>query len=117
MDNLIAKAHTSLPKSLRPTGPLPQGTRTHGHIPNKKLRTELNRQSAHAARSKALLKDAELLLTNEAGKMEVEGEMDRTWRISQDEIVKEVGAEAARGRKEMVLDGGPYRSRYTRNGR
>ncbi|KAI0056365.1 BING4CT-domain-containing protein [Artomyces pyxidatus] len=49
--------------------------------------------------------------------MEVEGEMDKTWRISQDEIVKEVGAEAARGRREMVLDGGPYRSRYTRNGR
>lgn len=49
--------------------------------------------------------------------MQVEGEMDRTWRISQDEIVKQVGAEAAKGRKEMVLDGGPYRSRYSRNGR
>ena len=24
---------------------------------------------------------------------------------------------AARGRKEYTLDGGPYRSRYTRNGR
>lgn len=49
--------------------------------------------------------------------MEVEGEMEKTWRIGQDEIVKAAGQEAARGRKEWTLDGGPYRSRYTRNGR
>ncbi|KAI0293494.1 BING4CT-domain-containing protein [Multifurca ochricompacta] len=49
--------------------------------------------------------------------MEVEGDMDRTWRISQDEIVNSIGVEAARGRKELALDGGPYRVKYTRNGR
>jgi U3 small nucleolar RNA-associated protein 7 len=43
--------------------------------------------------------------------------MDRSWRISQDEIVNSIGIEAARGRKEFILDGGPYRARYTRNGR
>ncbi|KAI0051620.1 BING4CT-domain-containing protein [Auriscalpium vulgare] len=117
MDNLIAKAKTSLPKSLRAGGPPPADARSFGHIPNKKLRTHLTRHSAQAAHAKALVKDAELLLETDAGGMEVEGEMDRTWRITQDEIVKEVGLEAARGRKEMVLDGGPYRSRYTRNGR
>lgn len=63
------------------------------------------------------MQDAQLLLPEEAGLMQVEGEMDRTWRIGQDEIMKQVGAEAAKGRKEMVLDGGPYRSRYSRNGR
>ncbi|KAA1477842.1 BING4CT-domain-containing protein [Dentipellis sp. KUC8613] len=114
--NSIA-SHTTLPKSLRASSPLPEGTKTYSHIANKKLRSELNRQSAHAARSKALLKDAELLLNEDAGKMEVEGEMERTWRIGQDEIAKQVGVEAAKGRREMVLDGGPYRSRYTRNGR
>ncbi|THH11630.1 hypothetical protein EW146_g7982 [Bondarzewia mesenterica] len=114
--NSIA-SHTTLPKSLRAASPLPDGVPNHNHIANKKLRTYLHRQSAHAARSKALLKDAELLLQDESGKMEVEGEMDRTWRIGQDEIVKEVGAEAAKGRREMILDGGPYRSKYTRNGR
>ncbi|KAI0317558.1 BING4CT-domain-containing protein [Amylostereum chailletii] len=117
MDNLVSTAYTSVPKSLRTSSPPPPGLRKHSHIANKKLRTHLDRQSNHAARSKSLLKDAEILATNDVGKVEVEGEMERTWRISQDEIEKEVGGDAAKGRREMVLDGGPYRSRYTRNGR
>ena len=47
----------------------------------------------------------------------MEEDIDRSWRISQDEIVDSIGMEAARGRKEFILDGGPYRARYTRNGR
>jgi U3 small nucleolar RNA-associated protein 7 len=117
MDSLVSKANTALPKSLKTTEPAPGKSRKYNHIANKKLRTTLHRQSANAERSKALLKDAELLLPNEAGKMEVEGDMDRTWRISQDEIVRSVSVEAARGRKEFALDGGPYRAKYTRNGR
>jgi U3 small nucleolar RNA-associated protein 7 len=108
---------TALPKSLRPTSPLPEDIPKHNHIPNKKLRAELTRRAAHNARSKVLLKDAELLLVEEAGLMEVEGEMERTWRVGQEAIVNETGQEAARGRRELKLDGGPYRSRYTRNGR
>jgi U3 small nucleolar RNA-associated protein 7 len=106
--------HTSLPKSF---SKLPEAAPTHSHIANKKLRTELNRHSAQAARAKALLEDAEMLLTEEAGRIEVEGEMERTWRVGQNEIVRGAGQEAARGRREWKLDGGPYRSRYTRNGR
>ncbi|KAI0249265.1 BING4CT-domain-containing protein [Lactifluus subvellereus] len=117
MDSLILKANTALPRSLRKTDPSPEKYRKYRHIANQKLRTTLHRQSANSERSKALLKDAELLLPNEAGKMEVEGDMDRTWRISQDEIVSSVSVEAARGRKEFALDGGPYRAKYTRNGR
>lgn len=109
---------TALPKSLRPSSPLPENTPTHSHIPNKKLRAELNRQTAQTVRRKQLIEDAaDLLLVDEAGKLEVEGDLERTWRLTQDEIVKEAGAEAAKGRKEWKLDGGPYRSRYTRNGR
>lgn len=110
-------SQTSLPKSLRPSENEPAPSKTHSHIANKKLRSHLDRQSAHATRAKALVQGSALLLPEDAGLMQVEGEMDRTWRISQDEIVKQVGAEAAKGRKEMVLDGGPYRSRYSRNGR
>jgi len=117
MDSLISKANMALPKSLRTTDPVPETARKYNHIVNKKLRTTLQRQSVHNERSKALLRDAELLLPNEAGKMEVEGDMDRTWRISQDEIVNSTSTEAARARKEFVLDGGPYRARYTHNGR
>jgi U3 small nucleolar RNA-associated protein 7 len=114
--NSVAK-HTSLPKSLRATDPLPENVPKHAHITNPKLRSELTRQSAQAARSKALLKDAELLLTENAGTMEVEGEMEKTWRVGQDEIARSAGQEAAKGRREWKLEGGPYKSRYSRNGR
>lgn len=121
MDSLIALSsiskHTSLPKSLRPVDSLPEGTPKHTHITNPKLRSELIRQSNHAARSKALLYDAELLLTEDAGKMVAEGEMEKTWRVGQDEVARSAGQEAAKGRQEWKLDGGPYRSRYSKNGR
>ena len=109
--------HTALPRSLRPSSPPPEETKKYSHIHNKKLRTELSRQSAQNARSKRLVKDAELLLTEEAGLMEVEGELEKTWRVGQDEIASAAGQQAAQGRQEWRLDGGPYRVRYTRNGR
>ncbi|KAI0794817.1 BING4CT-domain-containing protein [Abortiporus biennis] len=109
--------HTALPKSFRSL-PEPEGsTKAYLHIHNKKLRTQLTRQLAHSARAKALVKDAELLLAEDAGKIEVEGEMEKTWRVGQEDVIKASGQEAARGRKEYALDGGPYRSRYTQNGR
>lgn len=117
MDSLISKANTTLPKSIRPTEPVPETTRKYNYLANKKLRTTLQRQSANTERGKALLRDAELLLPNSAGKMEMEEDMDKSWRISQGEIVNSISVEAARGRKEFILDGGPYRARYTRNGR
>ena len=109
----VAK-RTSVPKSF---SKLPDAPATYKHIANKKLRGELNRHTAQTSRAKALLEDAEMLLMDEAGKMEVEGEMERTWRVGQEEIVKGAGQEAARGRREWKLDGGPYKARYTRNGR
>ncbi|KAJ7198771.1 BING4CT-domain-containing protein [Mycena pura] len=110
------KKHTSVPKSLRDKNPQPN-VLPYKHIANKKLRTELTRNAAHSARAKALLDDAEMLLTEDAGVMQPEGELERTWRVSQSEIEVDAGQDAARGRREWKLDGGPYRSRYTRNGR
>jgi len=110
--------HTSLPKSLRPGSPPPNEAMKYSHISDKKLRAELSRQSAQGARSKALLEDAAFLLEHEeSGIMEAEGELEKTWRVGQDEVVESAGQEAAKGRREWKLDGGPYRSRYTRNGR
>lgn len=109
----IAK-HTSVPKSMNK---LPEAQPTHTHIVNRKLRAELNRHTAQTVRAKALLEDAEMLLADEVGGIEVEGEMERTWRLGQHEIVQGAGQEAAKGRREWKLDGAPYRSRYTRNGR
>lgn len=114
--NSVAK-RTSIPKSLRDIVQLPEDVPNHKHIANKKLRTHLNKQSVQSARAKVLLEDAEMLLMGDAGGIEVEGEMERTWRVGQSEIVQSSGQEAAKGRNEYKLDGGPYRSRYTRNGR
>ena len=112
----VAK-HTSIPKSLQGIVQLPEDVPNYKHIASKKLRTHLNRQSVQSARAKALLEDADMLLMGDAGGIEVEGEMERTWRVGQSEVVQSSGQEAAKGRKEYKLDGGPYRSRYTRNGR
>ena len=114
--NSVSK-HTSLPKSLLAAETSLKSVPKHAHIANPKLRTALIRQSAQTARSKALVKDAELLLTEDPGKLEVEGDMEKTWRVSQDEIVRSAGQEAAKGRREWRLEGGPYKSRYSRNGR
>jgi len=111
---------TSVPKSLLPAPLEPSSTLIpeYSHVSNKKLRSKLQRQSVHNVRAKALVDDsADLLLVADAGKMEVEDKMDRTWRTGQDEILDAAGQEAARGRKELRLDGGPYMMRYTRNGR
>ena len=109
--------HTALPRSLRPSSPPPEDAKKYNHIHNKKLRTQLTRQSTQNARAKRLVKDAELLLTEDAGLMEVEGELEKTWRVGQYEIVQAAGQQAAQGRQEWKLDDGPYRTRYTRNGR
>ena len=109
--------NTKLPKSLRDSLPQDESLHQYKHIANKKLRAQLTRQSAQSARSKALVKDAELLLAEDAGMVQVEGDMEKTWRVGQSEVVQAAGEEAARGRKEWTLEGGPYRARYTRNGR
>jgi hypothetical protein len=108
---------TALPKSLKDGPNVPEHKSDYGHIANKKLRTTLHRQSAQSARAKALVEDAELLKQGDSGLMQVEDELERTWRVTQADIADGAGSEAAKGRREWRLDGGPYRCRYTRNGR
>ncbi|KAJ3826205.1 BING4CT-domain-containing protein [Lentinula raphanica] len=115
--NSIIK-NTSLPHSLRPRVDEVVAAQQYKHIANPKLRRSLAKTSNHIAQSQALLTDAvDLLPTEETGSVQAEDALERTWRLSQTDIAKEAGAEAARGRMEMKLDGGPYRVRYTRNGR
>ncbi len=73
--------------------------------------------SEHSKVTKELVQEAEMLNLNDAGGIEAEDPMERTWKLTQEEIVQSVGLETARSRKEYTLDGGPYCSRYTRNGR
>jgi U3 small nucleolar RNA-associated protein 7 len=110
--------HTALPRTLQAAGPAADAAAgAHEHIANKKLRTRLGRESAQAARAKALVEDAELLYRDDGGLLQAEDELERTWRVAQDEIAQGAGQEAAKGRREWKLDGGSYRCRYSRNGR
>jgi len=105
---------------LSTTGPASKSS-TNRHIKDLRLRSYLNSLEAHAKDSRELVKDtSELLLdatSADAGLMVAEGPMERTWRVDQEEIIKNVGQAVASQRREWVLDGGPYRCRYTRNGR
>ncbi|ELU45600.1 WD repeat-containing protein 46 [Rhizoctonia solani AG-1 IA] len=107
-----------LPRSMRPAA---TESKTHGpyaHIRDKKLKAKLHSQVAQASQAKALRQDATTWLAAEpGGKMEVETELERTWRTTQAEIVEAVGFDVATGRREWKWDLGPYRVRYSRNGR
>ena len=120
-DATLSSVHfkTSVPRSLRSI-PAPSTTKSHSHIKSRKLRLELDRKAEHNSRVKALKEDAEILtqaVGADAGRLEAEDEMERTWRVGQADIEQVVGRDAASQRREWKLDGGPYRSRYTRNGR
>ena len=113
-------AHTQIPKSLRATDKETERKgRNYGHVPNRRLRAHLTHQSTQAERAKGLVEDLQELVVDDgvAGGLQTEDPLERTWRVSQDEIARSVGAEAAAGRREWKLDGGSYRMRYTRNGR
>lgn len=87
-------------------------------IKDKKLRTNIQRQEEKYTDAAVRAKDAEILLENDAGFLEPEAELERTYKARQDEIVSNVGVETAKSRFELKLDGlGPYTADYTRNGR
>lgn len=119
---------TSIPFSLQPlSGIKDKGKQKavadhHPHIVDRKLKARLNSQKALAAQRNTQLADAEFLLPNVPGLIEATDPLERTWRVTQNELVgsEGVGLEARAGRKEIVLDEsgtGAYRLRWTRNGR
>lgn len=88
------------------------------NIRDKKLRGVLKAQEAKQKQAVLQAKDAEILLEHEAGFLEPEGELERTYKVRQDEIKDSVGMETAKKGFELRLtDFGPYRADYTRNGR
>ncbi|KAL4870134.1 hypothetical protein BDV12DRAFT_66402 [Aspergillus spectabilis] len=94
-----------------------KAVRTHG-VRDKKLRSNLQAVEQKYKDAALRAKDAEILLEHAAGFLEPEGEMERTYRVRQDEITEGVGIETAKKKFELKLDDfGPYRMDYTRNGR
>lgn len=87
-------------------------------VRDKKLRATLKAQESKHKQAMLQAKDAEILLEHDAGFLEAEGELERTYRVRQDEIQENVGVETAKKSFELRLnDFGPYRADYTRNGR
>ena len=89
------------------------------NIKDKKLRTKLKSLEEKYAASTLKSKDAEILLENQAGFLEAEGDLERTYKLRQDEIKHHVSVETTKKAFELKLDigGGPYNIDYTRNGR
>lgn len=87
-------------------------------IKDKKLRRNLQQLESKYETAAVRAKDAEILLENTGGFLEPEHELERTYKVRQDEIVNDVAVETAQKRFELKLDTlGPYAFDYSRNGR
>ncbi|KAI1340123.1 BING4CT-domain-containing protein [Xylariaceae sp. FL0016] len=87
-------------------------------IKDKKLRSNLKSLENKFQEATLKAKDAEILLENTGGFIEPEGELERTYRVRQDEIQASSAISTAKKRFEVKLDQlGPYVFDYTRNGR
>ena len=84
-----------------------------------KLKARLRRADASARGAAAVAARAEALLaTEEAGAIEAEGPLERTWRLPQAAIRAAVGVGVARRAVALALeDYGPYTAAWARNGR
>ncbi|EHK98294.1 putative U3 small nucleolar RNA-associated protein 7 [Glarea lozoyensis 74030] len=114
-----------------------QRTHFNGAVPLERPRTELtktNRDAAQLQRRKEAekaygrgrkiqdatikLKDSEILHENTEGFLEPENELERTYKVRQDDILPDVAVETAKKKFDLKLDAlGPYVCDYTRNGR
>ncbi|KAL5420723.1 hypothetical protein PMIN04_006214 [Paraphaeosphaeria minitans] len=88
-------------------------------VKDKKLRANLRVLEQKNRQATLQAKQAEILLDNEAGLIEPENDLERTFKVRQDDIRNEVSIETAKKGFELRLDAlGPYDAcDYTRNGR
>lgn len=87
-------------------------------VRDKKLRRNLKSLENKFQSAVVKAKDAEILLENATGFLEPENQLERTYRVRQDEIEDDVALDTAQKKFELKLDAlGPYVCEYTRNGR
>lgn len=87
-------------------------------VRDKKLRGNLKALENKYKTATLRAKDAEILHENTEGFLEPENELERTYKVRQEDIQAEVPIETAKKRFELKLDAlGPYVCDYTRNGR
>ena len=87
------------------------------NIKDRKLRGNLKALESKYKDAALKAKDAEILLENTGGFLEPETELERTYKVNQRDIKKDVAVQTAQMGFELKLDGGPYVAEYTRNGR
>jgi U3 small nucleolar RNA-associated protein 7 len=87
-------------------------------VRDKKLRRNLTTLENKFQSAAVKAKDAEILLENTGGFLEPENELERTYRVRQEEIEDSAAVETAQKKFDLKLDAlGPYVCEYTRNGR
>ena len=87
-------------------------------VKDKKLRGNLKKLEHKYKDATLKAKDAEILLEHDHGYLEPEGELEKTYKVRQDELRTELPLEASRKGFDLKLEGmGPYIADYTRNGR
>ncbi|KAH6851002.1 WD40-repeat-containing domain protein [Chaetomium sp. MPI-CAGE-AT-0009] len=88
------------------------------NVRDKKLRRNLTNLENKYKTAALKAKEAEILLENSSGFLEAETELERTYKVRQDDIQNEVGIEVAQKKFELKLNElGPYVCEYSRNGR
>ena len=121
---------TRLPSSFRHSHPATGSTSaTHrpdpstSRISDKKLRAKVARTDVSSKRAGVERKEVNewlnVPIAGGAGGVEVDEDGgERTWRVGQDEIVREVGVASGGKRFDLRMENlGTYRVSYTRNGR
>jgi U3 small nucleolar RNA-associated protein 7 len=90
-----------------------------GSVKDKKLRSNLKSLEEKYEDAALKAKDAEILLENESGYLEPEDELEKTYKVRQDDLRQDVAIETAKNGFELNLNDvlGPYCFDYTRNGR
>ncbi|TVY80312.1 putative U3 small nucleolar RNA-associated protein [Lachnellula suecica] len=87
-------------------------------IRDKKLRGNLKSLESKYKNASLRLKDSEILHENTSGFLEPESPLERTNKVRQEDIVRDVSIETAKKRFDLKLEPlGPYVCDYTRNGR
>jgi U3 small nucleolar RNA-associated protein 7 len=92
-------------------------------IQDKKLRAKVGRQNISDKRAKVEREEVNQWLNapmaGGAGGIEVDESMgEKTWRVRQDEIVREVGVASSAKKFDLKMENmGSYKVNYTRNGR
>ncbi|KAK3680729.1 WD40-repeat-containing domain protein [Podospora appendiculata] len=87
-------------------------------VKDKKLRRNLTNLETKYQTATLKAKEAEILLENASGFLEPESELERTYKVRQDDIENDVAIETAQKKFDLKLDAlGPYACDFSRTGR